>query len=270
MKKIIKNVVLTLILTLSLFTFTFKVKAIESIEYIGMEDSGFIPISNEEKYIKSDIYYDEDGKAEEIIETEISKEYYDELPSELPKTRSWCSSAYVHGCWETSYKKVGIQYELNPSTGVKRLVLVNTWKIFPSVRSYDVIGLWYNNKFTRSNIYGYQLYTTSSGQNLKNTYNSSSSGVKLAGAGSDGVAGGVGISMQLPSGNLSALQQQLFVEGSDSGNLLVRGAYEHATSTISLADSKNYSFSRSGQGGVFSFNGSIGNKYDNMTGVEIQ
>ena len=121
--------------------------------------------------------------------------------------------------------------------------------------------MWYNNKFTRSNIYGYQLYTTSSGQNLKNTYNSSSSGVKLAGAGSDGVAGGVGISMQLPSGNLSALQQQLFVEGSDSGNLLVRGAYEHATST---------SFSRSGQGGVFSFNGSIGNKYDNMTGVEIQ
>ncbi len=205
MKKIIKNVVLTLILTLSLFTFAFKVKAIESIEYIEMEDSGFIPISNEEKYIKSAIYYDEDGKAEEIIETEVSKGYYDELPSELPKTRS--------------------------------------------------------------NVYGYQLYTTSSGQNLKNTYNSSSLGVKLSGAGSDGVAGGVEISMQLPSGNLSVLQQQLFVEGSDSSNLLVRGAYEHATSTISLADSKNYSFSRSGQGGVFAFNGSIGNKYDNMIGV---
>lgn len=143
----------------------------------------------------------------------------------------------------------------------------------PSVRSYDVIGLWYNQSFVKSNYYGY-MYYTQSGTTYKTTYStaSNSGNIKIEGSSSNWFGGGIGISMPLPSStNVTFIQSQLFVEGNVGSNFTVNGSYQHATSNVTLSDSKNYTFAPLGLGNVFAFNtNTLWNTYDQMRGVSIE
>ena len=47
------------------------------------------------------------------------------------------------------------------------------------------------------------------------------------------------------------------------------GTYQHATSDVTLSQSKNYSISSSGLGGVLAFANSVIGYYDGMQGVDI-
>ena len=54
-----------------------------------------------------------------------------------------------------------------------------------------------------------------------------------------------------------------------SGNGTVYGSYQHASSTTTLSESKDYTISHLGYGGVIKFSDSVKEKYDAMTGVSI-
>jgi len=49
----------------------------------------------------------------------------------------------------------------------------------------------------------------------------------------------------------------------------VNGSYQHAKMNVSLTNSRKYTFSNSGFGGVFLFNSGVGSYYDAMSGVSI-
>ncbi len=77
---------------------------------------------------------------------------------------------------------------------------------------------------------------------------------------------GFGNSILLPSsGTIYSVEQTFRVNKTG----IVYGSYQHATSNISLANSKLYSISASGYGNIFSFYGNAYGVYDNTTGVYI-
>lgn len=153
-------------------------------------------------------------------------------------------------------------YGLSHSTASKKLTIskactsnclitINaTWIKSPVVRSYDVIGAYLD---------GVTLLTepTTTAINTSGS-NSSTEIVKFE--------NGFGVSVKLPnSGNDMKVSQYFKVINSGK----VYASYQHAAKSISLANSKKYTISRSGYGGVFLFNSSVRDYYDGMGGVDI-
>ena len=130
------------------------------------------------------------------------------------------------------------------------ITLVAEWKKNPNVRSYDVIGAYLDDvsligspTTTATNTAG----TNSSSEIVNDTY-------------------GFGVSVKLPTGGNNMVVSQYFrVETGGT----VYGSYQHATANISLANSKKYTISKTGYGGVFLFNSSVRSYYDAMGGVNI-
>ena len=131
------------------------------------------------------------------------------------------------------------------------LVSVNyTWKVNPTVRSYDVMGAYlYNTSLTNTPT---TSILSNQGRQFYDDYRMFSNGF--------------GISILLPQYASDLIVNQNFrVE--EQGT--VYASYQHAMRNISLANSENYTLSRSGYGGVFEFAGVAANTYDRMNGVEI-
>ncbi len=131
------------------------------------------------------------------------------------------------------------------------LITINAeWKKSPNVRSYDVIGAYLDN------VSLIEKPTTSAvGESELNSSN------ELVQSNN-----GFGVSIKLPSSGNSMTVTQYFRVTSGG---TVYGSYQHAKSPISLANSKKYTISRSGYGGVFLFNTSVKPSYDSMAGVSI-
>lgn len=123
------------------------------------------------------------------------------------------------------------------------------WKNSPSVRSYDVIGAYLSGVSLVAHNHTY--VSTSSGYS---TYNN----LKTA-------SNGIGNSVLLLSGSGVEINQMITVTKGGT----VFGSYQHATQNVTLATSKNYSFSLGGYGSVFSFYGSASGVYDAMAGVNL-
>ena len=111
------------------------------------------------KYIETSTYISSKGeKYNKTSERVLTKEEY---ANWTPKnTRSACADEPFGAadCWETTAKRIFIMYQTSPS---ERVVVINQWKTMPSVRSYDTIGLLYDN-FNMTSAWGYQWYNTSS------------------------------------------------------------------------------------------------------------
>ena len=125
-----------------------------------------------------------------------------------------------------------------------------TWKGTPAIKSYDVIGAYLENtslQNTPTTTVSTSLGTSNSNE-LKQFDN------------------GFGVSIALPKYGNNIVVNQLF-RVSKSGT--VYASYQHATKNISLNDSKNYTISKAGFGGVFNFSGTAANTYDRMNGVNI-
>ena len=131
------------------------------------------------------------------------------------------------------------------------VTLLTTFLSQPSVKSYDVVGA----RFMNTSLYNSNITTiisSSSGSSTQSNYMS--------------YYNGFGNSIQLPSsGTIYSVEQRYQVNKTG----IVYGSYQHATSNISLANSKLYSISSSGYGNVFSFYGNAYGVYDNTTGVYI-
>ena len=129
------------------------------------------------------------------------------------------------------------------------LVVTLNWLISPPIKSYDVIGAYFDGTL----LVGIPETTIVVGNSkteitdLKKTAN------------------GIGSSFKLPSGfNVKVTQTFTVKKGGH-----VYASYQHAVQNSSLAISKDYTFSKLGYGSVFSFSTNAKKYYDGMNGVDI-
>lgn len=152
----------------------------------------------------------------------------------------------------TSYTQNGKKVTIAKSCSSNCIIIVNCkWTATPNVKSYDVIGARLSNTSLASDTITTKI-TSSSGTEYSTELKQSSSGF--------------GVSVKLPSSGTSISVEQKFTV-SKSGT--VYATYQHATSSISLANSKLYTINSNGYGGVFQFYGNASGVYDQMNGVSI-
>lgn len=125
-----------------------------------------------------------------------------------------------------------------------------TWKGIPAIKSYDVMGAYLEN-ISLQNRVSTTIATSS------NTINSNE--IKE-------FNNGFGVSVELPKYGNNIVINQIFRVAKQG---TVYASYQHPTKNISLNDSKNYTLSRTGYGGVFNFSDTVANTYDRMNGVSI-
>lgn len=121
-----------------------------------------------------------------------------------------------------------------------------TWKNTPTVKSYDVMGAYLDNtKLTNTpkTVIGHTSYT-----DIKKLNN------------------GFGVSVLLSNHEGAPVINQTY-RVSKGGT--VYASCQHAMKDISLENSKKYTLSKTGYGGVFQFSGIASNIYDRMPGVSI-
>ena len=112
-------------------------------------------------------------------------------------------------------------------------------------------------------ISGYQKYD---GQLI--TYNRNSDNTKASSSFTGN--GGIGISMNIVDSVKSTLENSITVRFISKANpFKIHGTYQHAQSNVTLSESKKYTFSSTGLGGVLSFDSSVKSKYDGMRGVTL-
>jgi len=200
------------------------------------------------KYIKSE-YNNLTG---EVTNTEITENEFNN--AQLPKpTKSMTV--------ETVYKKMSLTL-ISLSGGFADATFTNIWKLLPSTRSFDVLAMRFINL---DDINGTQ--TGEQNYRINNTYSNVS--YSWNGTNINRQSNGFGISMNLIDSssvtyfdmNISA---SLTVTGS---NPIAYATYQHATSNVTLAQSKNYTLGAGGLGSVINFNNNIDNYYDGTTGL---
>lgn len=140
-----------------------------------------------------------------------------------------------------------------------------TWKGIPTVRSFDVIGIYgVGFEIREGSQTGTQYYKINGKTNWID-YHWNGTNIKKA-------DDGFGISMNLINEeNIESLNltidcdvEQTLVEPT------LLASYQHAITNLTLAKSQSYTFNAAGLGGVFEFPYDIAIRYDGMSGARIQ
>lgn len=242
-------------------------KAVKKIMFVIALILSFIMLTNAEeeefasttKYFKTDTYYNSllpNSYNTNAISTsyEITEEEYenvDELTGNM-------ASPNVSGSVETTYKKMTTSITKNGNYYRYKNVLL--WKKFPSVRSYDIIGI---GHFSTVKVHGSahfeEYYCFTSGSCYTNiahytqTFNT-----------------GSGASFPLPTGSLTTLKTTFYFDVEKNTTLTIisqdaYGDYSHAITNVTLANSKKYTVNPTG----ISLDGSIINSYDSITSTIV-
>lgn len=152
---------------------------------------------------------------------------------------------------ETQAKRLAISKSCSGNMCI--IAMTNTWKYEPKVKSYDVIGSLFSN--TRLYDDGVATVWKIDGTNYRCTEYVTASN-------------GIGCSYKLNSSASEEIYTYMTFDVYTGG--LVYGSYQHAGSTVTLSQSKNYRFDINGYGNVFIFNTTRAkNAYDGMDGVTI-
>lgn len=143
---------------------------------------------------------------------------------------------------ETTYKRMVSTISRN-SDNTFRFKVNLSWKIMPSTRSYDIIGIGFSNSriYISSFVYVYQDYCYTNG-------NCTTTGAfydmkELS-------TGGAAV-IKLPTGSLSSLSSTLYYDVDKNTTetitqLLMYGDYAHATQNVNRAIYTNYTVNNSG------------------------
>lgn len=227
-------------------------------------------ISEEKEYKKVMIYYDESGNVSGISEQNVTE---DEYKNPISFLASCPTTSTTVACWETNYKEITLSVwgpENHPSNNYM-IVFINNWKTVPSIRSYDLIGVSYTN-FSLVEAWGDQT-----AYNTDGNYGSTTVEYSFNGTNMKVFDNGVGISQNLidsaegyGEGSLNITNRIVLMGQPTSTNVEVRGSYQHSTSDISLATSKQYNIFNTGigMGGVFVFyNSTVSGYYDRTQGL---
>ena len=210
-------------------------------------------VSFDKKYIVTTSFFDKNKNEMFSINKEVSKEEFENVTNGNIPLRGNSGEGY----WETNAKYIFIQAYYDGYDSHNYIVEIQChWKTTPQTKSYDIIAA----RWTGSNI----SVVTASGEqrySQNGTIYYSYLGNNMVKTNS-----GVGISMNLKdSGSQYILALEVQLSGSPS---IAYGTYQHATSNISLSNSKSYSFvtnPNNGLGGVISH--TYASYYDDMQGV---
>ena len=209
-----------------------------------------VTLTKEEYDFLSKFYwegYQEDMTLEdyqEFIKSDIINGEFESF--ELDESKKQCIVPYDTS-HETDSKIIKIS---KTCTTICQISVVVTWKTILNTKSYDVIGAY---------LEGINIVGKPSTRAKTSKESNTSSDVR-------NFNNGFGTSILLPSsGNEYIISQTYNV----SKGGIVHASYQHAKKAISLVNSKNYTISSSGYGGVFSFSGTALNVYDKMGGVSI-
>lgn len=227
----------------------------------------------DEKYFVETTFFNKNSEKLYTISNEITKEEFDSFDYNkannqkfyYPALRAVINDAGDPSYHETTAKSVGIG-DVSFDHKNYRLFVQTNWKTNPIVKSFDVSAIRWtvnsNSTFTRDNdFYGVQMCKNSSNEQLIQSYGQDSNNAKV-------FSNGVGVSMNIFDACNSDLHTQLDIYGELSGSMKIYGTYQHAVANVTLAQSKSYTLSSSGLGGVLYYsNSTIRNKYDNMQGV---
>lgn len=189
-------------------------------------------------------------------EKEITEEEYENYNPIMPILGDKGASA------ETSAKM--IEMAVVGGSTWNYVIVTATWKGIPSTRSFDVIGIrGFGLSFRNGSQSGEQIYKEN-GEAKRISYAWDGTNIKK-------FDNGFGISMNIVNNTITALQLSVDcdVKALDSAPA-VYGSYQHAVASVSLANSQNYTLGISGLGRVFVYPYSISQKYDGMTGLQIQ
>ena len=199
-----------------------------------------------ENYYKGTSNYNNDS----YTWTQISKEEYDK-PSAVPASVTYSEN----------YKKITLSS--TPAGEYYYFSASAEWKYMPTVRSYDVIAMRYNNvALIKDTISGVQFFK----QIGKDYYETAE--YAYDGANTNLQKLGFGISMNLVNNDINSLELNISALGMVSGsNPQVWADYQHAIRDVTQAQSKSYTISAAGYGNVINFIPSIENYYDGMYGV---
>lgn len=199
-----------------------------------------------------------------VYEEEVTEEEYNASELEEMEPGIEGENPNLSGYFETSYKRLNVSLTNASSTYI---LLGNlTWKKVPACRSFDVFAF-KTTRFFYSYVSGSQTYYVGTGY-TNISYNTSSEGYKAMG-------NGAGLSMNLKDGsNITGysmtISAYLTISDYSYSTSYVTTSYQHAQSDVTRAQSMDYYLSSGGLGGVVYFNsGTIWNKYDGMTGVEL-
>lgn len=191
----------------------------------------------------------------EGFQNHITQELYDNIIDNNLMERELNKKTVIHqdnpfarGSYHTtSYKQLSIVSSCDSTNCFINISL--DWLANPTVRSYDVIGALFHNVTRQSTPVTYYFDSISS--NAVGTYKYASDGV--------------GASFKLGTGTDLYITQQFYVSRGGT----VFGSYQHATSAITLNESRNYNFHINGYGSVFQFGTTGLDVYDGMAGVDI-
>lgn len=150
--------------------------------------------------------------------------------------------------YETTCKKIVISKACTSSFCVVNFS--NDWKCIPVVRSYDVSGI----RLSSTNFYNtnYDAYYESNG-------------TATDPAGSRGASNGLGYAFKVPSsGDIGYSLVTAYVKPTGA----VYASYQHGVKSMSLSRALDFTFTATGQGGVFEW-GSYDEYFDCMGGLYI-
>lgn len=178
------------------------------------------------------------------ITTEISEDEYNNANDFYEKNN------FV----ETNYKKLTSSIIKSGKNYSFKAELI--WKNIPKIRSYDIIGIGFGNsiRIDSDSIVFNQNYCFNNGSCYNNTSNYS----KI-------FSNGAGTSFLIPTGDIKSLKQTFYFDvvknTSSVINLLKASAdYSHATTAISLTNSKKYTVNLNG----IKLNDTIKSYYDEI------
>jgi hypothetical protein len=163
---------------------------------------------------------------------------------------------------ETAYKWVLLAVSRFSNTNYGYLSVTGHWKIMPSTRSFDVNAVRFVNASVINGTQSGKQFYTLNGNNYVINYS-------YNGTNMNDLSNGFGISMNLVNDSITGLESEISASISfDNYPAGFFGSYQHAVSTTTLSESKNYTLSSIGLGNVIHFldTDTIA-KYDGMEGV---
>ncbi len=215
--------------------------------------------TEETKYFLETTTYNILGETIGTLSKEISKEEYlnykinkPNIPMQLDNTVSY----------NTTTKGITLATYIYNIPRARINVKVS-WDGVPKTKSYDVIAarwdVYPGASFTPLYSTGVQ---TGNDRLLEQRYQDGGNNMIKS-------SNGIGISMNIFDNVTYELNNELDITGELWGNMEVAATYQHATKNVTLAQSKSYSFSANGLGGVLYYsNATIRGYYDGMGGVK--
>lgn len=238
-----------MIVTLLMVVFSNNVFASEDRD-IYYTNEHYVSFTKEEYDFVSDFYYD--GYQEYMNQEDYNYMIDSNMMNSEIQTVEYTDNDGLLPFADTSYATGSKRIKLSSAceSSFCNMAITLNWLVSPKVRSYDLIGAYSPSSNSLSIVNSRVQYDGTSSQYVERREEKN----------------GISATMKLPS---SGEGIRVIMNFTANKGTTIFASYQHAAKTITLANSRKYSFLGSGYGGVFRFEESIKSYYDAMRGVEM-